>query len=78
MSAEVYKNDMEEKLKITFKIFTAANINVNQWKYYIIKKMSIFLNDNTVLMMKKIVYYIRPKITIQSEIDYLLAYKEKI
>jgi hypothetical protein len=29
-------------------------------------------------MMKKIVYYIRPKITIQSEIDYLLAYKEKI
>jgi hypothetical protein len=42
-SAEVYKNDNEEKYKVTFEIFRAANINLNQWKYYIIKKMSIFL-----------------------------------
>jgi hypothetical protein len=54
MSAEVYINDKKENFRITFKIFRTANINLNQRKYYIIKKMSIFLNDNTVLMKKRI------------------------
>jgi hypothetical protein len=54
MSAEVYKNDKEENFSVTFKIFRAANMHLNQWKYYIIKKMSIVINNNIVLMKKKI------------------------